>query len=333
MSIVYGLITGLAFGFILQRGRLCFNSGFRDLRLEKDNFVFKTIMLAIALQMIAFPIMAHFGLIQLNPKPLNWIAVIVGASLFGMGMVLAGGCASGLTYRVGEGNTTSWLAVLFLGLTAWATKAGVFSPILQAVSKWTIKVPSNSALYLGDEVGPTIATLVGISPLIVAFVVAALILVYVFATKTTARPQSTWKWWVPAVLLLPVAAFGFWSSTQTGRAYGLGITGGWIGLFKSYATAEPLGWEPAEIIGIILGALITALVAKEFKFRVPKNGKTFLQVAIGGSMMGFGAVLAGGCNVGHFLTGIPQLAISSIVAGIFFILGNWAMTWFLYQRD
>ena len=76
----------------------------------------------------------------------------------------------------------------------------------------------------------------------------------------------------------------------------------------------------------MIGAGITAAAYKEFKLRVPKKGKTYLLVSIGGALMGLGAVMAGGCNIGHFLTGIPQLALSSILAGVFFILGNWTMT-------
>lgn len=333
MEILLGIITGLAFGFVLQRGRLCFNSGFRDLLLLKDNFLFKAGLLAIALSALGFQLMAQLGLIHLNPKPLSWSGVIVGAFVFGIGMVLAGGCASGTTYRVGEGSTTAWFAAIFYGLAAYATKAGALLPLKNLVSSPAIKVPSNSAVYLGEEVGPTLATIFNVNPWVVAIAFAALIFVYLFATKTTERPESPWNWKVIGLLVVPVAMFGFWASTVSGRAYGLGITGGWIAIFKSFTTEATLNWEGAEIIGIIIGALVTALATKEFKFRVPRDGKTYLKVAIGGLLMGFGAVTAGGCNIGHYLTGIPQLAISSIIAGLFFILGNWATSWFLFGRE
>lgn len=333
MSILTGLITGVLFGFVLQRGRLCFNSGFRDLRMTKDNFLFKTIALAIALQILAFHAMAQFGLIHLSPKPLNWIGVTAGAFVFGLGMVVAGGCASGVTYRTGEGNTTAWLALIFYGLTAWATKAGSLSGLLKAVEPYTVKTDPNSALYISDKIGPSLATLLNVDPWIVAVVAAALILVYVFATKTTERASAPWSWWLAAVAVTAVAMFGFWASGQAGRMYGLGVTGGWISVFKTFAAGGELDWEGAEVLGIVLGALVTALVYKEFKFRVPRDGKTFLQVAIGGAMMGFGAVMAGGCNIGHVLTGVPQLAVSSIIAGVFFVLGNWTATWFMYERE
>ena len=78
MDIIYGIITGLVFGYVLQRGRVCFNSAFRDLRLFKDNFLFKAIILAVILEMVAFHLMAQFGWIHLNPKPFNLIGNTVG---------------------------------------------------------------------------------------------------------------------------------------------------------------------------------------------------------------------------------------------------------------
>jgi uncharacterized membrane protein YedE/YeeE len=335
MTIVLGLITGLAFGAVLQRGRLCFNSAFRDLRLSKDNFLFKAGIFAIALETIVFVLMAQFGWIHLNPKPLNLVGNIIGGFIFGIGMVLAGGCASGTTYRVGEGNTTSWLAAIAFGITAYATQKGAFSPLLNAISKFDVKVASNSSLYLADKngnIGPTLATLLHMNPWVIGLIFAAILLIYVFGTKTTKRPESplTWPW--IGILVVPVAMFGFWSSTISGRPYGLGITGGWVNIFQSFTTKIPLNWEGAEVLGIVIGAFIIAFANKEFKFRIPKKGITYLQVLIGGMLMGFGAVFAGGCNIGHFLTGIPQLALSSLVAGLFFILGNWFMSWILYQR-
>ncbi len=334
MSIVLGLITGLAFGFVLQRGRICFNSAFRDLRLMKDNFLFKAVLLAVAVSTIGFLAMAQFGLIHLNPKPLNYVGVILGGYLFGLGMVLAGGCASGTTSRVGEGNTTSWLAGLCLALFALAAKSGFLSPIVKWANQWSIKVPSNSSLFLGEETGPNLASIFNINPWIAGLVFAGLIFVYLFATKTTERETANWGWIKTGLLIVPVAMFGFWSNTYSGGNYGLGITGGWMNVVTSMTQQEvALNWGGAVILGIIIGAGVTAAAYKEFKLRVPKKGKTYLLVVIGSALMGFGAVMAGGCNIGHFLTGIPQLALSSIIAGVFFILGNWTMTRIVFGKS
>ncbi len=335
-AIILGLITGLLFGFILQRGRICFNSAFRDLYLMKDNFLFKGITLAMAIEMLMFPAMAAAGMIKLNPKPFNLPAQIIGGFIFGMGMVLAGGCASGTTYRVGEGNTTSWIAAFTYGLTALAVKHGGLNWMLKLFSRFTVKVTPTVSTNLyepSNKIGPTLATALHINHWIIAVIFAALLFWYVFGTKTTERPESKMTWKVIGISLTIVAAFGFWSSYISGRHYGLGITGGWVSLFSSYTKGGLINWEGAEVLGIVIGAFISAIIAGEFKFRVPKKGITYLQTAVGGSFLGLGAALAMGCNIGNYFTGIPQLAIGSIVAGIFFILGNWFMAWLMYGRS
>ena len=53
----------------------------------------------------------------------------------------------------------------------------------------------------------------------------------------------------------------------------------------------------------------------------------------GGIVMGLGASLAGGCNIGHGITGISTLAMSSVAATLFTILGCWTMTWVVYSSE
>ncbi len=88
-----GLLVGLVFGIILQRGRVCFNSAFRDVLLFKDNYLWKLGFLAVGLQMITVLFVAQMGWIKIAPPTLNLFGNIVGAYVFGLGMVLAGGCA------------------------------------------------------------------------------------------------------------------------------------------------------------------------------------------------------------------------------------------------
>jgi hypothetical protein len=326
-----GIIFGFLFGVILQRGRVCFNSAFRDVFLMKDNYLMKLVMFAISLEIIAFLIFAQLGWITLNPKPFNWLGNIIGGFIFGMGMVLAGGCASGVTYRVGEGMTTAWMAAIFYGLTAYATKSGILHGWLVWLSKFTVKVNNPSPLYVSKS-GPTLATLLHMNPWVIGLIFSGLIMVYVFGTKTTERTSKI-NWKVAAILLAILAPIAWVSSAASGRNYGFGITGGWVSLIKGYVTTTPVNWEGWNIVGIILGAMIAAMAGKEFKLRMPKHAITYLQVIVGGCFMGFGASTAGGCNIGHFFTGIPQLALSSMLAGIFFIIGNWTMAWLLYGRD
>jgi len=326
-----GLLIGIIFGVILQRGRICFNSAFRDVLIFKDNYLMKLAALAIALQSITLLLFAQLGVIKLAPMPLNWVANIVGGYVFGLGMVLAGGCASGVTYRIGEGMTTSWLAGLIFGLTAQATSSGLFSNWMKWLGNFNVTVKPNSSVY-ASKVGPTLATIFNVNPWIVTLIVAAPLIWYAFGTKTSQRETKlNWIW--AAVLIAILQPIAWWASAAAGRNYGLGITGGWTNILSVYTANKQLNWIGIEVLGIIIGAMISAIATKEFKLRMPKDPKTYLQVMVGGALMGFGAATAGGCNIGHFLTGVPTLAISSIVSSIFFILGNWTMAWLLFGRE
>lgn len=341
---ILGIVCGLLLGIVLQRGRVCFNSAFRDLYLTKDNFMFKAGILAIALTSIGFLLLAQLGLVKLNPAVLNWGGVVVGGLLFGMGMVLAGGCASGMTYRIGEGNTTSIVAGVAFGLSAWASGSGVLKP-LKAWADGLKVVAQNAdpAYYVSGEgtaIGPTLATIVKVNPWIPTLVFAGLLLLYVFCTKTTKREGANMKWWVIGVALTVVNMLTYVLSAKFAkRQYGLGITAGWTNILQTWTTtnsgaenAPKLNFAGGIVIGVILGALIMALVYKEFKWRVPKDGKYYAYAVLGGVMAGFGSNFASGCNIGHFLTGSSLLSISSIVASVFFILGNWTMTRILFGK-
>ncbi|GAI59268.1 unnamed protein product, partial [marine sediment metagenome] len=96
-------------------GRFCMNSAFRDIILLKEFKLAKAVVIALITLMIGFAIFAFAGVIHLAPKPLKIWGAVVGGLVFGIGMVLAAGCASGTTYRVGEGMIGSLIAGI--GLT------------------------------------------------------------------------------------------------------------------------------------------------------------------------------------------------------------------------
>jgi len=327
-----GLLMGLIFGALLQQGRVCFNSAFRDLRLTKDNYTFKIVVLSVALSTILFHFSAQLGWIKMNPAAFNWVSTILGAFIFGMGMVLAGGCASGITYRVGEGMTTAWFAVFSFGLTAYATKKGALNWVIKGLSKFDVRTTYAADSLYAPKTGVTVSSVLNINPWIPALIFAALCLWYVFGTKTTQRKTKI-NWILLGILLAVVSGVAYILSYKAGRNYGFGITGPWVDLFSSFLNAQKLNWSSLSVLGMVIGSAIAAIASKEFKLRMPKNPMTYVQVLLGGFMMGFGASIDYGCNIGHFFVGLPMLAISSIIASVFFILGNWTMTYFLYQRD
>ncbi len=73
--------------------------------------------------------------------------------------------------------------------------------------------------------------------------------------------------------------------------------------------------------GIIFGALLAVLLASQFKFKKIKNLKQIVAAVLGGLLMGYGARLAGGCNIGALFSSIASLSLSGWVFAIFLFGG------------
>jgi len=335
-----GLAIGLLFGFSLQRGRFCMNSAFRDVLLMRDFTLLKAVGAALLVEMIGFEIMALSGVITLAPKPLMWGANIVGGILFGVGMVLAGGCASGITYRVGEGMVGAMSAMLGFIFAGLMSVMGVLKPAVDYLQNTTkVMTPDGKSL--------TLANIVGLPHYVMAFGIAvvAIIIWVAWALMHKSdeeafgnRPRSLaerifkrgWGWLATGIVIGLIGIIAFPVSAATGRNYPLGITMGHVSIAQTLVTGQnKLSWESMLIIGLILGAAIAALIAGEFKLRAPTPG-VLIQTFAGGLLMGFGAVVSGGCNIGHILSGVPQLSIGSIVGGLFIILGAWTAAYLMF---
>ncbi len=338
-AVLYGLLVGILFGFALQRGRFCMNSAIRDTILLKDTTLLKSVGAAILVGMVGFALMAMGGLVKISPTPFFWGANLVGGFVFGIGMVLAGGCASGITYRVGEGMVSALSALIGLSAAATWTAMGFLKPIKDSLQ--------TSTKVMVGEANPTLANIFGLSHAVVALALAVIILViwYFVARKNQDdEPKSNdplvkrifkngWGWLVTGIVIGLINMLAFYSSTLAGRSYPLAITSGWLTIVKLGMSVPEtkMVWDAWLVIGIIVGALIASLIAGEFKIRWP-GWKMIGQTFVGGLLMGFGAVTSAGCNVTHILSGLPQLGIGSLVGAIAIVLGSWFMAWVIFVR-
>ncbi|WP_165859342.1 YeeE/YedE thiosulfate transporter family protein [Desulfofundulus salinus] len=101
-------LVGLILGFVLQRSRLCLASAFRDLWLLRDAAQFRGLWYILLVASIGFFALQYSAFLAGKEVPLKVSPaggyVAIGAFLFGVGMVLASGCASGMLVRLGEGS-------------------------------------------------------------------------------------------------------------------------------------------------------------------------------------------------------------------------------------
>ena len=129
MSIT-GLLTGIAFGAVLQRGRFCVTGMLRDIFLNKTWRGFTALLILISVHAFGLTLLTGTGVLSPEISDFKPVAVIVGGFIFGLGIILSGGCASGTWYRSAEGLVGSWIALLFYGLSAAAMKSG---PLLSLI--------------------------------------------------------------------------------------------------------------------------------------------------------------------------------------------------------
>jgi hypothetical protein len=107
---------GFIYGMCLQYGRFCFASAFRDLFAVGVPRMVVGIMIATFLFALTSAFVAATGWSTFHAAPVSIHAAIAGL-IFGVGMVFAGGCASGSLYKAGEGNGVSVLVILSISIT------------------------------------------------------------------------------------------------------------------------------------------------------------------------------------------------------------------------
>jgi uncharacterized membrane protein YedE/YeeE len=339
--IVSGLVVGGLIGFILQRGRFCMNTAFRDTIFIKDLTMFRAYLIALIVMIVGSNILNDMGVIHLKAQTFYPMANIIGGFIFGLGIVMAGGCGSGIIYRMGEGQLASWVAVLGFFLGIGMTTQGILKPVNQ--------------LFRSVKVGPSGMTLFGlfgdslaIKWIVIAILCTALFLFTLKSKPFSLRKQKGFYWSVTALLMGLMGIITFWASEHWGSpgfARGLNFTTPTGEFFFSLLTGDAkstyfpmfdLGpfkvtWAEFYIVGVPIGAAISAKILKEFTWKIAPAGE-MLTVLAGSIMMGFGAVCAGGCNVGQALTGFATLSVGSIVATIAIILGNWTMVYIKFIK-
>jgi uncharacterized membrane protein YedE/YeeE len=161
------LLFGGAFGMLFQRSRFCLVRAFREPFLTGEAEHTRAAALALILSMIGFAILKAMDLKDATDWVFAgfWTGGLVGGLLFGLGMVLAGGCGAGSIWRAGEGHVKLWVAVVFFAV------GGSLSRLLLAQTQLLQKL--GTAVFLPNLVG---------WPWAVSLVVALMLGWYVFAT-------------------------------------------------------------------------------------------------------------------------------------------------------
>jgi len=120
------------------------------------------------------------------------------------------------------------------------------------------------------------------------------------------------------------SAFSYWAMRLQGFL-GFGTPDHWAVVTQLMVFRETLWFEENLVtlrnLGIILGALLSALLASQFRLKKIKSGKQLMAAALGGLLMGYGSSIASGCNIGAFFSGIGSMSLSGWIFGLFLFVG------------
>ncbi len=356
--------VGFLFGFFLQKGDLCGSSAFSETIMMRDPRKMIGLWILIVVAMQGFAGLDLLGWVKLNPKPLLYLNYIIGGVIFGVGMVLAGGCISGCLYKGAAGNLNSIMALLGVPVGIMLVEYGP----LKGFHLWMLE----HVVSLADGQKVSLHALTGLPFWVLALIFAVVTLVVAIVLKRN-RPNPTnrvknndvpwmqrvmtrpWRPWVAGVAIGLLMVPAYLSSAASGRNYPLGVTHGvmqaellviesgfnHVYTDKPTATPNPTGsssrkkgsdkkivwWLVAGVLSLMLGSQVSARMSGRAKL-LPKPPDEMLIALLGGVMIGTGAAFAKGCVVGNIMSGWALMSVGTMIFGVVVVLTNWATTYF-----
>jgi len=144
---------------------------------------------------------------------------------------------------------------------------------------------------------------------------------------------ENWPIWLGGVLLGIMSVITFAWARPWGVVGGLRNWGDWffkvIGLYSQAPVSPLISTNSLIVLGLLWGSFASALLSKQFAIRMAPPFE-LLKGAVGGILMGIGAAMAGGCNVGGFYSAIGALSLSGIAMMIGLIMGAYLGLRYVY---
>ncbi|MGP4108709.1 YeeE/YedE family protein [Virgibacillus sp. L01] len=347
------LVIGLSLGYTLFHARFGFTSAFRRLMSVGNGKALRSHMLMLAVAVTLFAPILAFGYSFFGGGVAGYVAPVgvslfVGAFMFGIGMQLGGGCASGTLYAVGGGRSVMFVTLLFFivgstigayHLPFWTQELPAFEPISLATSTglgyggaWILSIVLFGLISWITLVvekkrkAPKMATipstrgwkriLRGSWPLFAAAITLAVLNAITLMTRGApwgvTSAFALWGSKAAQFLGIDVASWGYWQGANAAVLES--------SIFMDSTTVLNLG--------VILGAFLASAAGGLFKF-TKINSKNVAAAVIGGLMLGYGARLAFGCNIGAYFGGIASFSLHGYIWGILALAGTFVA---LYLR-
>jgi uncharacterized membrane protein YedE/YeeE len=329
---------GLGLGTALYYGSFGFSAAYRAAIMRRDmtGVIAQLVMIGVATVLFA-PILSS-GQASGAWAPVG-LQVAVGAFIFGIGMQLGGACASGTLFSIGGGSLRMMITLVFFCL-------GAFFGSLHL--GWWGQLPDWGTQTFGHLLGWQVAVL---------FQLTAFALIWVGLCFFGKGYEQTGLWqkelgfrnllmgpWPLLLSAVVLAGLNFltllvaghpWSVTWAFTLWGaklvsaagidLSFSGFWTAPFQSGALNGSLLADTTSLmnIAVVFGAFIAALVSARWSLKVSLSRKQLLASILGGLLMGYGARLAYGCNIGALFSGMSSTSLHAWLWLFTAIMGTW----------
>lgn len=339
---------GLILGYTLFHARFGFTSAFRRFLAVGNGEALRAHMVMLAVAITLFAPILHFGIGFFGVEPAGFVSpvgtsVIVGSFIFGIGMQLGNGCASGTLYSLGGGRS-SMLLVLISFIIGSVIGAWHFE-------FWTESMPNFDGISLATDTGLGFFGAWMLQMTIFGGIIA--LTYYVSKKRKSPRMapiptasgikriiRGSWPIFTAAIVL---AVFNALTLMVRGEPWG--ITGAfalWGSKAAQFIGIDVLSWgywsgnetqldesvfhDSTSVMnfGVMTGAFMAATAGGIFSFKKRIPFKIALASVVGGLLMGYGARLAFGCNIGAYFGGIASFSVHGWVWMVFGLLGTYA---------
>ncbi len=327
IMVILILLFGALFGLLIRYADLNrFDVISGDATL-KDFTVAKTVLLIIGAGAILLSIEIAFGLASYHVKPFILGGVVLGGMLFGIGMAILGYCPGTLPVSMGEGSIDAFVGILG-GLTGGLAFTWSLPTIQPVLGPDYGKISLNSLTDTHPVLFFILVMIISVSFIALAFVL------HQYEKRTVKDRDVNYRWVVTSIgmaILNGIVFLKVTSNRPIGASTSYPYLSDSITHFTQNAYFEkvkvPGHWEYVFLIGAFLASFVLALVKGEFKLKAvyshweeakgPSVSKRLVWAFMAGFILIFGARMAGGCTSGHIISGGMQLAVSSLVFGIF----------------
>lgn len=330
---ILGLITGIVFGVAAQRSRFCLRAATvefaRGTMGDKVAVWLLTLSTAIVwVQGAEIMGLMHSADARMMAVPGSWSGAIIGGLLFGVGMVLARGCSGRLLVLAATGNLRSLISGLIFAVVAQMSLSGTLAGLREEIAGlWITEGGRNvdliSAMGLPGWAGLALGGLMAVLALVIARrnrIGAARL---IFASGVGFSIALGW------VLTYGLSQVAF-EPVQIESATFSGPSAHTLMFFLDRNAV--LEFDIGLVPGVFLGSFLAASFAGEFRFQGFESEGNMRRAMTGAVLMGFGAMLAGGCAIGAGVTGGSIFAATAWLALFAMWIGAMATDLAIDQR-